>query len=63
MMEIIDGAMEQFVKLLSAGISAEDWQQLAVLLKRLEANICMFSDTQLSNQLFSELHGIPSFLA
>lgn len=51
MMERIDSAMERFVKLLSSGISAEDWRRSAELLKRLEANVCISSDTQLSSQL------------
>lgn len=40
MMKVIDSAMEQFLEQLSAGIGAEDWGQLEVLLKRLETNVC-----------------------
>jgi len=41
MIQVIDGAMEQFQKNLSTNISPEDWQQLAGLLKRLEENVCV----------------------
>ena len=37
MIRIIDRAEEQFQQSLAAGISPEDWEQLEILLKRLEA--------------------------
>ncbi len=40
MIQVIDRAMEEFQKNLSAGISPEDWGRLALLLKRLEENAC-----------------------
>ena len=40
MIQVIDRAMEEFQKTLSAGISPEDWGRLALLLKRLEENAC-----------------------
>jgi len=40
MIQVIDGAMEQFQKNLSANISPEDWRQLTDLLKHLEMNVC-----------------------
>ena len=41
MIPVIDDVMEQFQKTLSVGISAEEWRQLAALLKRLEENVCI----------------------
>ena len=40
MIQVIDRAMEEFQKNLSAGISPEDWGRLVLLLKRLEENAC-----------------------
>lgn len=40
MIQVIDEAMGQFQKKLSDGISTEDWQQLTILLKALEENVC-----------------------
>lgn len=40
MIQVIDSAMEQFQKQLSAGLEPEEWRQLTALLQRLEENAC-----------------------
>lgn len=40
MIQVIDSAMEQFQKRLSAGLEPEEWRQLTALLQRLEENAC-----------------------
>lgn len=39
MIQIIDRTTEQFQQSMAASISSEDWEQLAVLLKRLEEGV------------------------
>lgn len=40
MLPVLERAYEDFQQKLSAGLSQEDWNQLTVLLKRLEENAC-----------------------
>lgn len=41
MIRIIDRATGQFQQSMASGIFPEDWKQLAVLLRRLEENVCL----------------------